>query len=277
MRLQTAIPIDELAGFGEDPYTRRRRRKKARARRRLRKLRQRRGRIRERAGLPRKPRRRAPAHPPQTWQEPALEPVPTDWSDPMGQPEVLDASWTAGAHLGAQGVPRWRARARARQEAGWGPSVRMGHNLRIQAANGHRAAVIDLKPGLYLVAEVPEQATRPEFGVLPLLAPMMLTAAKGAIDAGTQAAQGRGPLAALFNPGRAAANPGVRAVPVQAAPVQAAPAVVAQPVAAVPVQRALPGPTAAQPMVVQAPNVGWADDETVAIALGCESCRECGR
>jgi hypothetical protein len=71
----------------------------------------------------------------------------------------------------------------------WGPAVRMGRTLRVQAAVGHRAAVIELKPGLFLVAEVPEAALRPEFGFIPLLAPMIMNAATSAIGPITQAVQ----------------------------------------------------------------------------------------
>jgi hypothetical protein len=63
----------------------------------------------------------------------------------------------------------------------WGPLTRMGTHLRVQAVRGTRAAVIELKPGLYLVAEVPEQSLRPEFGVIPLLAPLLTMAASRAL------------------------------------------------------------------------------------------------
>ena len=63
----------------------------------------------------------------------------------------------------------------------WGPLTRMGAHLRVQAVRGTRAAVIELKPGLYLVAEVPEQSLRPEFGIIPLLAPLLTMAASRAL------------------------------------------------------------------------------------------------
>lgn len=149
-------------------------------------------------------------------------------------------------------------------EAGaWGPSVRLGNKLRIQAAAGHRAAVIDLKPGLFLVAELPEAVTRSEFGIAPVLAPLMVTAARRALDEPPR--ERRGPLAALFR--RRREEP-VRYVQVQ-------PAV--QPAPAAPL--ALPGPVATDPapVVVPAPNVGWADDATVAAAYGCDRCDRSGR
>ena len=41
--------------------------------------------------------------------------------------------------------------------------------------------MVELRPGLYLVAEVPERATQPEVGVLPLLAPLVVKAASTAL------------------------------------------------------------------------------------------------
>ena len=161
--------------------------------------------------------------------------------------------------------------------AGWGPNVRMGKNLRIQAASGHRAAVIDLKPGLYLVAELPEAVTRTEFGIAPLLAPLMVRAAKKAIDEGKKPPDKRGPLAALF-------TKKVREQQAKKGPIRLFRAREAQPVAQADAPKQLTGPVAApglQPQqgagsgrtfLLPAPNVGWADDDTVAELLGCEAC-----
>ena len=65
---------------------------------------------------------------------------------------------------------------------GWGPVASLNRNLRIQAGNGHRAAVMTLRPGLYLVADVKEQAVLPatEGGVGAVL-PLLM--AKGAANA----------------------------------------------------------------------------------------------
>lgn len=132
--------------------------------------------------------------------------------------------------------------------APWGPAVRMGNHLRVQAAVGHRAAVISLRPGLYLVAELPEEAMRPEFGVLPLLAPMIVKAATNTLVPTARTAQpaarpqGCGLLTAVAPLARAAlALPG-------------------------PVAPALPAP------------VDWADDDLVAEVMGCDACQgRCGR
>lgn len=79
-------------------------------------------------------------------------------------------------------LPPVRLQGSSRQrKLRWGPMVRLGHFLQLQAAEGHRAAVVPLRPGLYLVAEVPERATRPELGVLPLLAPLVVRAATKAL------------------------------------------------------------------------------------------------
>lgn len=141
----------------------------------------------------------------------------------------------------------------------WGPAVRMGRNLRVQAAVGHRAAVIELKPGLFLVAELPEQATRPEFGIIPFLAPMIVKAASDTITPIVQASQAR-------KSAKEANAAQVRMVRAQAPAAPAHPAPLA-----------LPGPVAAPPatagtIYLPAPNVGWADDALVAEVMGCDAC-----
>jgi len=237
-----------------------------------------------------------PGRPEQDWQdrgqqneewpdEPQLEPA--DWDD--SDPQVIDADWSEtepdedmegmGAFRPfkkiAQAKPfaKIKAKAQARRQArqvpgpaGWGPNVRMGRHLRIQAAAGHRAAVIDLKPGLFLVAEVPEAVTRAEFGFIPLLAPLMIRAAKKSIDEPEQPRERRGPLAALFR--RRQSEDGRPFRMFRAREAQAAPA--------------LPGPvaepaTAGPSFMLPAPNVGWAEDHDVAEVLGCEACVETWR
>lgn len=147
----------------------------------------------------------------------------------------------------------------APQPEAWGPAVRMGNRLKIQAAQGFRAAVIELKPGLFLVAEMPEAVTRTEFGLAPFLAPLMTAAARRSLD--EPAPQRRGLFRDLFRR---------RDVPIRY--------VTVQPPAALPgpAPLALPGPVEQQPepMVVAAPNVGWADDATVAAAYGCDRCEK---
>jgi hypothetical protein len=52
--------------------------------------------------------------------------------------------------------------------------------------------VLELRPGLYLVAEVPEEKARDEFGFAPVLVPMVIRAARHAID-NPPRLPGRGP------------------------------------------------------------------------------------
>jgi hypothetical protein len=60
--------------------------------------------------------------------------------------------------------------------------AQLGPHMRLQAASGYRAGVIELRPGLFLVAEVPTQALAPEFGVAAVLAPMVVSAAAKALE-----------------------------------------------------------------------------------------------
>lgn len=300
MRLAPAIALDDMVeGFHgpEERAARRQRRLARKADRKKKKLaraRQESVQARQQAGLPARKRgqgRRvaAPGQP----QEARLQRAGSPWAEAV--PEVLDAAWDLidpaddfededgypdDAELEGMGL-RLRRRARpatrptVAQPRAWGPLTRMGRNVRVQAAQGFRAAVIELKPGLYLVAEMPEAVTRPEFGFVPLLAPLMMNAAKGAIDTGIQTAQGRGPLAALFQPRGGNRRP-VRPVRVRRA--EAQPAAVAQPAppalpGPVAAPLALPGPVADDgTFVVAAPNVGWADDHDVATVIGCDAC-----
>lgn len=73
-------------------------------------------------------------------------------------------------------------RRQVQPDPSWGPLAKLGQQLRVQAKRGYRAAVVELQPGLYLVAEVPEASLRPEFGVAPLLAPLLTLAATRALQ-----------------------------------------------------------------------------------------------
>ena len=74
----------------------------------------------------------------------------------------------------------------------WAPPVELGTNLQIRARRGFRAAVVEIKPGLFVVAEVPQ--TSVEFGFGPLLlGPALvktLTRAFGRSQAGEGAGDG---------------------------------------------------------------------------------------
>jgi hypothetical protein len=268
MRLQPATTLrdydeDELSGFGD-----RERRSERRAARKQRRQ-QRRLDRRERKGdrrLRRVARKRGKVQQKLVRAgEPALQPAPAsmpaarprrgaqlvdramDWVEDLVDDEgeldeePYDGELEEDLEPLAEGIGAVKA---------WGPAVAMGRRLRIQAAAGHRAAVIELKPGLYLVADLPEAVTRTAFGFAPILAPMMLKAARRSMD--EPVGERRGPFARLFR--RRHREAPVRYVEV------------AQP------QGALPGPTEAGTVLVAAPNVGWADDATVAAAYGCDLC-----
>jgi len=292
---------------------RRQARRQARKKRKLTRIQRKTSKLRQEVKAPRKGKRRgrraaaaspsaAPGMPQdQSWDqggdemnEPQLEPAPSSFAPE--DPEVLDAEWAEmdaemdedmegigafrpfQAFRKAKPLQAVRQRAQARRAAaGWGPNVRMGKHLRIQAEGGQRAAVIELKPGLFLVAEMPEAVIRTEFGFVPLLAPLMVKAAKKAIDQGQKPPDQRGPLAALF-------SKKVRDQQAKKGPLRFFRAREAQPVAQADAPKQLTGPVAApglQPgqgagsgrtFLLPAPNVGWVDDQDVAEILGCEAC-----
>ncbi len=72
----------------------------------------------------------------------------------------------------------------------WGPVSRLGSNIRIQAGNGHRAAILPLRPGLWIVADVAEQSVLPPeeggFGLAPILPGLMLRAVRSAVQSGRE-------------------------------------------------------------------------------------------
>ena len=99
------------------------------------------------------------------------EPAPERYLEERLEPEVQ-----------LQRIPRQPApQSSPRSDDGWGPLTRLSDNMRVQARRGHRAAVVELQPGMYIVAEVPEEMVRPQIGVLPLLAPLLMLAANRAL------------------------------------------------------------------------------------------------
>jgi len=204
MRLQPAITMDSLQGehdFGRlDPDERAERREERRTRRRRRRRRRRtrsaarhrrradrldegrpeRGRRRAKRDRERPERRRRPTKPPMDHHEATLQPAPQALEPEWDQPEVLDVDWE---EVEPEPEPEWMGAARRAQlPARWSPPARMGRHMRLQARKGHRAAVVELKPGLYLVAELPEHVARSEFGVASVLAPLVVKAASKAIQ-----------------------------------------------------------------------------------------------
>jgi hypothetical protein len=65
----------------------------------------------------------------------------------------------------------------------WSPTAHLGPRLRVQAAAGCRAAVIELRPGLYLVAEVAEDVLREDPAASGRLEPLMTRSARHALEA----------------------------------------------------------------------------------------------
>ncbi len=59
---------------------------------------------------------------------------------------------------------RREQRAERVQQRLWSEAVPLGENIRIQAADGYRGAFMELRPGLYLVAELRTDGPEGEFG-----------------------------------------------------------------------------------------------------------------
>ena len=154
----------------------------------------------------------------------------------------------------------------------WSRPTRFGR-LQVQSRPGTEAIVMPLAPGLYVVTEVPAEATK-EYGIAPFIPAMAMAVGK------------------MFKPQQPA--PAQPQVVVVAAPAQpGAPA--AQPGAPVaqPAQPMLPGPVAAQPAApaaarprpwhrrTKAPLPEWVDEEVAGFAgfeVGCADCQgRCGR
>jgi len=214
------------------------------------------------------------------FEEPSLEPAP--WGpEEVLEPEIIDAEFEDDFQefLELEGMG-----AVARR---WSPNVRMGPNFRIQAAQGYRAAVIELKPGLFIVAELPEHVARSEFGIAPLLAPLVMRAATRAIQkppekrllpklfkaarerqaqgGGQGGGQGQALLQRVFQPKggqRRPLLPMLRRDQAQARP-----------------QRQLvpaPGSGHGHSALLPAPALGWVDDADLAGLFGCDDDGECG-
>ncbi|MCB9686022.1 MAG: hypothetical protein H6738_24490 [Alphaproteobacteria bacterium] len=140
-------------------------------------------------------------------------------------------------------TPTREPREPSREDRDWGPLTRLGQQMRVQARRGYRAAVVELQPGMYLVAEVPEDALKPEVGVVPLLAPLLTMAAARALKKRKRHEQEPEPTQVR------------RVVEV------VEPQVIYEP----PPPRQLPGPTVAR----------WADPNDVQTVLAGCGCRRC--
>ena len=72
----------------------------------------------------------------------------------------------------------------------WQKAVELGANMRIQTRAGTRAAVVEVKPGLFVVAEVPVESV--EFGFGPMLLAPALIKTLGRALQGQRSAGGAG-------------------------------------------------------------------------------------
>lgn len=254
---------EDEAGF---EGRRRRRRKQRRQERRREKRERRGGRRQERQarrsggqGYPEEaPASRAQAQQPQQAPDFVYDEVPEDDEpEPEGD---FGAPFRRGARQGRQGGGRGLFGPREGREPGerrgllpkgagkrireglappWSPAIALGPNLKMKARKGFRAAVVEVKPGLFVVAEVPERSV--EFGLGPLLLAPALVKTLGRAFRRGQAGQGQ---------------PGVQQQ--SASPPPALPAPPARP--------ALPGPTAEDDRLAR-----WLDDD-IAAELGGRAC-----
>ena len=90
-----------------------------------------------------------------------------------------------GARRDRPGFPRRGPRGQTKpprpSSARWGGFINLGKRLRLQAMEGYRGAVVELRPGMYLVTEVPAEATK-GFGSALLATAILKTAAKAIQD-----------------------------------------------------------------------------------------------
>lgn len=78
-----------------------------------------------------------------------------------------------GSEHELEGVRPFARAAKALRDIapGWGPKVDLGPHLRVRSRRGYRPAVVEVKPGLYLVAELPDRAVEMGFAPAVMLAP----------------------------------------------------------------------------------------------------------
>ncbi|TNE90361.1 MAG: hypothetical protein EP330_08580 [Deltaproteobacteria bacterium] len=64
----------------------------------------------------------------------------------------------------------------------WGPTLELSDHVRFQAKHGYRAAALPLRPGVWVVTEVPDEG---EYGALPLLlTPLLVSAVQQYVQKG---------------------------------------------------------------------------------------------
>lgn len=117
---------------------------------------------------------RSPLPPPPASRFPRLPRLP---EPPRMAPQEQEDDFDSEPFDDTEVLGRWQAPV-PRQ---YGPLMPLGANLRVQASEGTRAGMIELRPGLFLVAEIPVQAARSEFG-LAVLAPLVTSVALKALE-----------------------------------------------------------------------------------------------
>ncbi|MCB9779733.1 MAG: hypothetical protein H6742_14305 [Alphaproteobacteria bacterium] len=258
---------EDEAGFEGRRRRRRKQRNKRHGRGQGQRRQQRQARRSEDRGYPEEaPASRSRAQAQQGQQSPdfVYDEVPEDEDDPEPEGD-FGAPFRRGARQGRQGGGRglFGPREAGAQGQGrglfpkgagkrlreglappWSPAIALGPNLKMKARKGFRAAVVEVKPGLFVVAEVPERSV--EFGLGPLLLAPALVKTLGRAFRRGQAGQGQAGVQ------QQSASPAPQALP---AP---------QP------RAALPGPTADDDRLAR-----WLDDD-IAAELGCRACERRG-
>ena len=90
----------------------------------------------------------------------------------------------------AQGRRKLKDRVHDAVTRDWQKPIDLGANMRIQTRPGMRAAVIEVKPGLFVIAEVPAESV--EFGFGPMLLAPALIKTLGRALQGRRSAEGAG-------------------------------------------------------------------------------------
>lgn len=130
-------------------------------------------------------RREPPRPPPKPRREPLPDvvyddPPPDDEEDLEGWDADVDQIPDVDDDVGAEAKRRRGVLGKLRDaiSARWGKPAKLGQHLQVRARDGFRAAIVEVKPGLYVVAEVPQSAVEFGFGPLLLAPALVKTLAK---------------------------------------------------------------------------------------------------
>lgn len=127
-----------------------------------------------------------PGMPMPPWAQPYGMPgYPPGYPQPVpgaaAYPQQMPAGYPAVAPAAPPAPQTAGMRFHGRDGRRFSPPAQLGANLRVQAAEGSRAAIVELEPGMFLVAEVPDEMTRSEFGIASVLAPLVINTATKAL------------------------------------------------------------------------------------------------